>query len=228
MKNVKFSAIMVPLAAAGFFLRRLVYLVAVDEKNLIMSGHPAVIALWMLTAAALVLAVFGGWKQKGQSLSQDLPLAFLGHGMLAVGMLLAGFLNPIRAPGVLGTLWKVLAMGSAVCLLLAGFDRLRRKTPFFALYAVPALFFVVNVVAHYQLWCANPQFTDYAFALLGSVMLALHSYQLAAVSLNEGKKEILVMTALGAVYLCSTEIFGSGYPYLYLGGTLFCLTNLDL
>ena len=56
MKKMKISAIMVPLAAVGFFLRRLVYMTAVDAKNLIISGHPAVTALWVLTAAALVLA----------------------------------------------------------------------------------------------------------------------------------------------------------------------------
>lgn len=227
MKKMKVSAIMVPLAAAGCFLRRLVYMTAVDAKNLIISGHPAVTALWVLTAAALVLAVAISWKQKGNSLAGANSLSFLGHGILATGMALAALLNPIVAPGVLGSLWKVLALAGAVCLLPAGFDRMRGKSPFFAFYAVPALFFLVNVVAHYQIWCSNPQFTDYAFALLGSVMLALHSYQMAALSLEEGNQKILVLTGLAAVYLCAAELFGSIHPYLYLGGALFALTNLE-
>lgn len=226
MKKLAASAAFVPLAVLGFLLRRAVYLTAVDEKNLIVSGHPALIALWAVTAAVLALAVFVGWKHRNDTLAEKNAPAFLGHGMLAAGMALAGLLNPLSAPGILGLLWKVLALLSAVCLLAAGFARMGGKKPFFAFYAAPALFFVVNVVAHYQIWCSNPQFTDYAFALLGSVMLALHSYQLAAASLEEGKTEVLVMTGLAAAYLCGTEITGSACPYLYLGGALFVLTNL--
>ena len=227
MKKRKASAVMVLLAAAGFLLRRMVYLTAVDVKNLIVSGHPSLIALWALTAVAMALAALVGWKQKDNSLAEANPLAFPGHGLLAVGMALAGLLNPVSTPGIVGQLWKILAIAGAVCLLPAGFARMQGKTPFFALYAVPALFFVANVVAHYQRWCSNPQFTDYAFALLASAMLALHCHQLAAASLNEGKKQIRVMTGLAAVFLCAAELFGCDYPYLYIGGAMFALTNLE-
>ena len=226
MKNKKWPFVLVPLAAAGFFLRRTVYLTAVDAKNLIISGHPAVVALWVLTAVALALAAFAGWKQKEGAMPDANPMAFVGHGLLAAGMVLAVLLNPVRAPGILGLLWKVLAVAGALCLVPAGFDRMRGRKPFFGLYAVPSLFFLVNVVAHYQTWCSNPQFTDYAFALLGSVTLALHSYQLAAASLDEEKMQILTMTGLAAVYLCGAAIPASAYPALYLGGALFALTNL--
>lgn len=225
MKKRNVSAVMVPLAAAGFALRWLVYPGAVDGKNLIVPGHPLVVALWTVTAAALVLAAFLGWTRKGSVSNPGSAPAFLGHGLLAVGLVLAVLLNPVSLPGVLGLAWKLLAIVSAVCLLPAGFDRMRGKTPFFALYIPTALFFVVNVVVHYPSWCANPQFTDYAFALLGSVMLALHSYQCAAASLDEGNRRILAVTALAAVFLCGTEIAHSMYPYLYLGGALFCLTD---
>lgn len=224
MKKRNLSALMVLLAAAGFFLRRMVYLVAVDEKNLIMDGHPAQTGLWVLTAAAMALAAFGAWKQKER---EPGPAAFFGHGMLGVGLLLAVLGNSLPMPGLLGNLWKVLGLVSPVCLLTAGFLRMRGKTPFFGLYAVPCLFFVVSVVAHYQIWCSNPQFTDYAFALLACVMLALHSYQLAAASLDEGDKRMLVFTGLAAVFLCGAEMAQSLYPALYLGGALFCLTDTN-
>ena len=225
MKKMKLPVLMGVLAALGFVLRRLVYAGAVDGKNLIVAGHPALITLWVLTAAVLALAAFGGWKQKGELSFEARPAAFPGHGLLGVGIALAVFLNPQPVPGLLGLLWKGFGMASPLCLLAAGFERLRGKVPFFALYAVPCLFFVIHVVAHYQLWCSNPQFTDYAFALLAAVMLALHSYQLTALSIGEGSRGLLVFTGLAAVYLCGAEMAASLYPYLYLGGALFCLTN---
>ena len=230
MKKMKLPAMMTALAVLGFVLRWLVYRMAVDGKNLIVSGHPSVTALWVLTAAALSLAAVCGWKRKGakefeETFAASAP-AFLGHGMLGVGMLMAVLLNPLPMPGLPGLFWKVLGAVSPPCLLMAGFQRMQGKKPFFALYAVPCLFFAVHVVAHYQIWCSNPQFTDYAFALLATVMLALHTYQLTAYCVDMGEKRLLVFTGLAVVYLCGAELAGSMYPYLYLGSALFCLTAL--
>ena len=226
MKKMKLPVIMGALAVAGFGLRRLVYGIAVDGKNLIVSGHPAVAALWVLTAAALALAVFAGWGRKQAPSFGARPAAFLGHGLLGAGIALAVLLNPAPGPGLLGSLWKLFGIAGAAGLVLAGFDRMRGKVPFFGLYAAASLFFLVHVVAHYQSWCSNPQFTDYAFALLASAALAVHSYQRAACSVETGDRRILAVTALAAVYLCGTEMAASLYPYLYLGGAVFCLTDL--
>lgn len=230
MNKQKLTAAFGGLATAGYVLRRLVYAGAVDGKNLIVTGHPFVIGLWVLTAAALALAAFAGWKQKESKLFEEnfavSAPAFLGHGLLGVGAALTVCFNPLPMPGRLGLLWKILGLSGAVCLLVAGFERMRGKRPFFALYALPCLFFAMHVVAHYQIWCANPQFTDYAFALLSSVALSLLSYQLTAFSEDLGSRRVLTVTALAAVYLCGAELAGSLYPYLYIGGILFALTAL--
>ena len=39
------------------------------------------------------------------------------------------------------------------------------------------------------------------------------------------KGEIVAFTGLAAVYLCGAEMAGSLYPWLYLAGALFCLTD---
>lgn len=225
MKKIKLPAVMASLAAVGFVLRWLVYRSAVDGKNLITAGHPALLALWALTAAALVLAAVGGLKQKEEALSWEPHApAFLGHGLLGVAMAMTVLLNR-PMPGILGLVWKILGLSGAVCLLPAGFQRLRGKMPFFGLYAVPSLFFTAHVVAHYQFWCSNPQFTDYAFGLLASVMLALNCYQRSAFGAETGSRRMLAFTGLAAIYLCGAEMAGSLYPYLYLAGALFCLTD---
>lgn len=230
MKKMKWPDVVGLLAALGFVLRKLVYAGAVDEKNLIIGGHPFVIALWVLTAAVMVLIGISVWKQEepeafrpdGSASSS----AFLGSGMLGVGILLTVVLNPSPMAGLLGLIWKVLGWISPVCLLLAGFDRMRGRKPFFALYAAPCVFFAVHVVVHYQIWCSNPQFTDYAFALLGTVALSFFSYQQAACAADCGKRKSLRFLGLAAVYLCAVELPGSMYPYLYFGGILWALTNL--
>lgn len=228
MKKMKFPAVVTALAVLGFGLRYLVYRTAVDEKNLITAGHPAVIALWVLTAAALALAAFGSRKQQKSGLDyQAHAPAFLGHGMLGAAILLTVCLNPLPMPGLLGLVWKLLGLAAPVCLLLSGFRRMQGKKPFFGLYAVPCLFFALHVIAHYQLWCSNPQFTDYAFALLASVALSLFSYQLSAFGADAGSRRSLYLWGLAAVYLCGAELAESLYPYLYFSGILFVLTELS-
>lgn len=230
MKKMKIPAVFAGLAAAGFGLRYLVYALAVDGKNLIVSGHPALITLWVLTAAALALAALTAFRQKEEGALETIfsagGFALLGHGLLGAGMLLTALLNPLPMPGLLGTLWKILGVLGAVCLLAAGFDRLRGKKPFFALYGPASLFFAVHVVAHYQIWCSNPQFTDYAFALLASMALCLTNYQLCAFSADLGSRRQLYLWALAGTVLCGAEMAQSMYPYLYLGGILFSLTAL--
>ena len=170
MKKIKLPAVLGILGAMGFVLRRMVYAAAVDGKNLIIAGHPVLTLLWAVTAAALALAAFGGWKAKETAPDYGpKSAAFLGHGMVGVGILLSVWMNPVTAAGLPGLLWKILGLVSPVCMIAAGFARMRGKVPFFALYVLPCLFFAVHVIANYQIWCSNPQFTDYAFALLGSV-----------------------------------------------------------
>lgn len=231
MKNRKWTGILGVLAAAGFALRRMVYAGAVDEKNLIVTGHPFVIALWALTAVALVLAAFAGWKQGGSGLFAEhfgaSAPAFFGHGMLAAGVLVTAVLNEAAMPGLLGSLWKVLGLLTPVCLVLAGFDRLRGKMPFFGFYALACVFFAVHVVNHYQIWCREPQLAEYFFSLTAMVALTLFAYQQAAFSADTGSRRMLTFTGLAAVWLSVAELAGSMYPYLYVGVILYCLTALS-
>lgn len=231
MKKQSLPALAGLLAAAGYFLRRLVYTGAVDEKNLLVRGHPLVLALWVLTAAALaVIAVLALREKKGSELyaenfSQS-AAAFFGHGMMAAGVLVTVLLNDAVMPGLLGLLWKWLGWATPVCLLLAGAARLRGKVPFFGFYAVACLFFAVHVVNHYQAWCSNPQLTDYFFALMAMVALTLFAYQQAAFAADSGDRRMLTLLGLGAVYLSGTELAAGAYPYLYIGCILWCLTAL--
>lgn len=230
MKKTQLPALVGVLAAAGFVLRKLVYAGAVDEKDLLITGHPLVIALLVLTAAALVLIAAAAWKLDGSEMFEDnfsaSAAAFLGHGMAAAGVLCTVLLNAPMMSGLLGTAWKLLGWLTPVCLFLAGYQRLQGKRPFFGLHAIPCLFFAVHVVNHYQVWCSNPQVLDYVFALFGAVALSLFGYHQAAFDVDAGKRRMLLGTGLAAVYLCAAELALTAYPYLYFGGLLWAMTGL--
>ena len=224
MKKRNISPVFLLMAVLGFALRWAVYRFAVDGKNLIVAGHPAVIALWILAAAVPVLA--GLSARKAAFAPAASAPAFFGHGLLGVAVAMTALMFTSPMSGILGILWKVLGIATAPCLLAAGWQRMSGKQPFFGLYALPSLFFAAHVVTHYQIWCSNPQFTDYAFALLACAALAVHCYHRAASGEEEGNPQILKFTALAAIFLCGAEMAQSLHPWLYLGGAVFCLTDL--
>lgn len=224
MKNKYLPVVFAILAFLGFLLRWLVYLTAVDAKNLIISGHPMVIILWILTAAALILTAL--LSRNAKPIPPASALSFLGHGLLGVAIAITALLSASPMGGILGLIWKILGLASAPCLLLAGWQRMSVRRPFFALYAPASLFFATHVLTHYQIWCSNPQFTDYAFALLACVALSSHCYHRAASCVEKGHIQMLKFTALAAIFLCGTEMAQSLHPWLYLGGAVFCLTDL--
>lgn len=227
MKQAKKSKLLIPLTAAGFGLRYLVYRYAVDGKNLVISSHPLLLALWVLTVVTLGYLVYAFCRKEERD--EPFPVgsaAFLSHGLLGVGMACVVLLNDTPTPGLLGLFWKLFGLAGAVGLLVAGFQRLQGKQAFFGGYGLACLFALVHVVVHYQLWCSNPQLTDYGFDLLGTVALAFATYQLAALAVGLGKKKTLYLAA-GCLAFCYGAAMASGaYPYLNLGGIFFGLTCL--
>ena len=128
--------------------------------------------------------------------------------------------------GSLEIAWYYLGLAAPVCLLLAGIARLLGKKPFFLLHVVVCLFFMVHIVARYQLWSANPQLQDYVFSLLGAMALLLFSLYTAAGEAGCGNERMRLGTGLAAIYLCLAELAGTACPALYLGGTIWVLTEL--
>lgn len=230
MNSKKRNCILIPLAAAGFALRHFVYRYAVDEKNLVVTFHPLVVALWVLTVVVLGYALYSALREERFG---NVPLhfpagkaAFLGHGMLTAGMLCTVVLNPAPIAGLLGMLWKLFGILGGLCLLWAGAARLTGKQPFFGCYAFACLFALIHVIVHYQLWCSNPQLTDYGFDLLGTVALAFLTYHLSAFCAGLPKSRMLSLSDACLVFFYATAMANGAYPYLNLGGFLFGLTCL--
>lgn len=232
-KNVKPKNLPYRILALGtlaLVLRKLLYLVAVDEKGLLVRSHPLEWALAALSAAVLVLIVAAVWKLDGSNVYTDnffpsVPAA-VGHWLAAAGILLTMLGSEPVMEGYLGNFWQGLGWLSPVCLLAAGFARLRGKQPFFGLQLVPCLFVVFHIVCHYRIWCGDPQLQNYVFALFGGIALLLTWFHTAAFAAGVGKRRMQLGISLTAVYLCMAELALSQYPLLYAVGAAFALTNL--
>ena len=226
----KLSVMMLFFGICALALRKGLYAAAVDAKGLLVRNHPLGIALTVLTIGvliriALVIRKSDGSDEYDDNYRADLPAAM---GSLAAGAgILATVLN--AAPmmgGYLETLWYCLGLAAPVCLMLAAMARVLGKKPFFLFHAAVCLFFLVHIVSHYQLWSGNPQMQDYVFSLLGATALMLFGFYAAAMEAGCGNRRMTLGTGLAAIYLCLGELARSSCPWLYLGGSLWVLTDL--
>jgi hypothetical protein len=120
--------------------------VATDEKNLLVSGHPISLAIWVVTALCLALGIKVALRR---SETGNVPvytvLAALGDILLAaiIGLFVFAMGTPI-------TLVEKLHFGvGALCvpaLLWCAISRMRRKPVFFGCFAVLTVFFALYMV----------------------------------------------------------------------------------
>lgn len=227
MTNKMITGTAALLGLVALVLRRQLYGVALDEKGLLLRGHPLSLALLVLTAAVMLLIVLCICRLRipENHIPAGMAAGF-GHAAMAAGILSVVLPGMPMMRGYLGTVWQWLAMGSPVCLLAAGAVRLWGKKPFFLLHMLPSLFFAVHIVNHYQGWSGNPQLQDYVFALLATVALVLFSFYNAAWEAGCGSRRMVLVTGQAAVYLCLAELGHSSEPLLYLGGSIWAATDL--
>ena len=213
----------------GLVLRLELYLSAMDEKGLLIPGHPLEILLLGLTAAVMVFLVVALWPLFGSlRYSDNFPAsrtAAIGAAVGAAGMLLGVLLTKTQ-PDPLFPIWKTMGLIGAVCLLLTGKARLEGKQPNFLLHGAVSVFWLVHLVYHYRGWSINPQLQDYLFSLFASVGFLMFSYYQTAFDVNSGKRRNMMAVGLGSTYFGLVALSGCETPLLYGGCAVWALTNL--
>ena len=228
--STKLSAWMLLFGMVALVLRKNLYATAVDVKGLLLRNQPLGIALVVLTIGVLLglalhirkLTCSGSYEAEA---SQNL-IGAMGNIGAGAGILMTALAGKPFMGSYLEIAWYWLGLAAPVCLLLAGIARLFGKKPFFLLYVVVCLFFLLHIVRHYQLWSSNPQLQDYLFAMLGAMGLMLFGFYTAAGEADCGNPPIRLGTGLAAIYLCLAELARSACPWLYLGGIFWVLTDL--
>lgn len=228
-KPSKLPAGIIILGCCALILRRLLYALTVDVKNLLPVNHPLEIALWILTAAAAVWIIASVWKLEGSNAYEDnfrpSLTAAVGHYIAAAGILLTVLL-PWGGTGRLVLLRRVLGIAAAVGLIVAGRCRKAGKCPLFLTHLAVCVFFVVHMLGNYGIWCSNPQLQDYWLDLSASALTALFAFYEAAFDVGMGRRRMQLATGLMAAYLGYGALSGSGNPILYFGCAVWALTDL--
>ena len=225
-----FPAIIAGAGIAAFVLRLMLYGFAVDEKGLLVAGHPLVVALVVLSGVTVLFALMFGRKLDGSEKYEDnftaSTPAMLGHFAAALGIGATILTREPLMPGYLGQGWKLLGYLAPVCLVAAGICRGRGKRPFFGFHLVPSLFFVFHLVNHYRSWSGEPQILEYGFAFFGTMALTLFSFYNCCFDAETGNRPMQLFSGLAAGFLLLAELARTAYFLLYLGGLLWAFSDL--
>ena len=210
----------------GLMLRVLLYTTGVDHKGLLITGHWAAVALWILTAAMVVVISLLSRGIHGPAQYRDAhPASFVAF----LGALAAAAAFAFNAYTELGNNFlgiSILNFAAALSLLVIGICRLAGKKVPFLFHVILCAFFALRMVSQYRHWNSDPQLQDYVFYLGAYVALMLNAYHHAESDISESRHSALWCTGLLAVYLCCVALMGSVDTWLLLGAGIWALTNL--
>ena len=196
-----------PLAALVMGLvcqigRWTLYRTAVDATGLLTAGTPLEWGSYALSVLAIGLFAAAAGKLGETEVSSEPILAGLGQLIGAVGIGWTALRYPGEMPGLLGNLWKILGILSALCLICTAYCTKNGKAPNFLFLLPPCLFWLTHLVDNYRGWSGQPQLQSYLFSLLATMAMALFTYYTAAEVVGMGKPRLRVFAGLSAGYLC--------------------------
>lgn len=210
----------------GLVLHTVLYATGVDGKGLLITGHWASVALWILTGVTIAaLFVLTRFIRSSEDYHAAHPASFIaGTGAFAAAA--AAAFTVMSELAVSELLPLVIGFTAAISLVIIGICRLSGKKPIFLCHTVVCVFFAMRMVGQYQHWNSDPQVQDLVFNLGAYVALMLHAYQQAAFDAEMGNHRALWCTGLIGVYLCCVSLRGSMDTRLILGAGIWVLTNL--
>lgn len=229
-KTKSASAWMLALGLAAAIARGLTYLLAVDEKGLLVRFHPCAVVLGILCVAALIPSLMQFTAKKTSGKWEDTfasgKASALGSVALAAGIALTVVSGNELARSNLVVLWNVSGVLACLGLIWAAWSRWKGHKPFLPIYAVVCLFLALHMVSRYQPWSGDPQVMDWVFSLLGAVGLTLCAYHLAAFCADCGHRRTFLTLGLLTVFCCCAALPNTDCPGLYLGGLVWAFTAL--
>lgn len=219
----------VALGLLGLTLYLAMAIFARDGKGLVAAHHPLAVAAVAAMAGSLAFSLYAALTMTdGKGYAQSFPgsnSACLGHGLAGLGIVLTVLTTQPAMAGKLASLWRLLGLVSAPCLMTAGLLRREGKKPSFLTHLVPAVFLMVHIVSNYRAWSSEPQVMNYLFPLFAIVCMLLYVFYHSAFDVGLEWRQKLTFFAYASVCLGLAAIPGSGYPWLYLGCSLWALLD---
>lgn len=203
----------------GFLLRILLFTGGKDSKGLFLTGHPANILLYILSAVTLLAIFLWAFPLKRTPVYRKLfpaaKLPFIGCIVGAVGIFGADLVELVQKTDgvtIASFIVGLLAVGS---LLYVGYCRMLSIHPGFLFRGLVAAYFVLHLVSQYRMWNAEPQFQNYLFPMLASIFLMFNAYHRSTLDAGIGQRRWYIMSNQAALFFCCLSIIGeSGLFYL--------------
>lgn len=216
------------MGAGGLGLALRIWLYAgIDEKGLLPAGHPADIALFLLTALTLGILFLATRELKPRRISRKFArlsgcCAYL---LAGLGLILTALLK--LSGGTARLAWVAMAAslaGGLVLLYMAMLKYFRKRLPYW-LSAVLTVFLMLNAVAQCQVWGAVPQLQAYFFPLLASIFLILSAYEKTVFAAKRGSPRKLAFFSQCALFFCCLSLNTAQWP-LYFGMLFWAAVQL--
>lgn len=219
------------LGAGGLGLALRVWLLStgVDEKGLLLTGHPASALSFIL--AALVLAIVALAVRSLRPIaqySQLFPASGINAAGCAVGaatLLYTAFNETIAGQGPLRIILLILSLAAAVALALTGVYRRKGKRPHFLLATVVTVYLMLHTVLQCRTWGTEPQLQRFFFPLMASVFLLLTGYQHTVLNICPGSRRWFVFYNQAALFFCCLSA-NTENKLFYLGMAVWMTSDM--
>ncbi len=219
------------LAGLGFFLRRSQLDTAFDAIGVIPDSKMPLI--WVAVLVVLLFAAVSFLlrkRKKYQALSSTRVLPLAGGCLAGVLMAVSGVMLLISAAQKTDMLVGMGGVVTGLCWAAASVLRYRGARIHVALFLVPTVFLVVELICRFRFWTRDPVILDYCFdlfALIASMCALLH---LSGYCFDQGGRRITVFYALCGVFFSAVAMAGAPVAELlgYLSMAVWLLVQLWL
>lgn len=177
---------------AGFFLRRAQLTKSFDASGLIPSGDGISLALYLLCAAAVVIALVLCLREKKGSVpvfQEKMPLRGLAVIVAALGILAVN-LPPDFQGGLFDKMILALGFASVCAMAVEGVFHMQGRPGSLLGGCILPLYLAELLIRDYRTWSYDPLLVEYAFQLLFSVFALLAAFELAAFRVGKGKRRL--------------------------------------
>lgn len=229
LSRVPVMVMTVLLAIAAYCLRLNQLKTAFDSIGVI-TGEGRLF-VWITLLVVVLFAVYSwflrGRKKYGAVSSRFLPLMIVSCAaalLLALGSILMLF-------SAAQTMDLVLAVGGilvAACWVGIAVSRYQAKRAHVALFLVPAVFYVVDLVCQFRLWTRDPVILDYCYDLGALICTMCALFHLGGYCFDKGGRRITTFFCLCGVFFNAAALAGASAADAMGYGAAICWLLADL
>ncbi len=214
------------LGAVGYCLR-LWLLADLDDHSLLPVSHPAgvitVILLFVLLIFYFLVVRTLSPISQYTLLFPRSALAIAGNVAAAAGFLCGG-IGKLSGSGKLGIVILALSILAAMCVLYAGYCRLKGQRCHYLARSFICFYLMLYLIISCRSWGAESQVQLYLFQLLASLFLVLASYYRTVLDAQKSDRRPYIIVTQGALFCCILCLKGDNSLY-YLAMAFWMATD---